>query len=137
MQTIEPEFNKTAMHLFYESEKADKSHSESTATDNLTLEMTNNPFADLIKRIKLLLDTGLQEDMREAFSLTKTALFDKVFDGNLEQTLIEKLDQIIDLIHKDRALGNAFTKSVHDVQLENTMKTAAAPKPKPVFQLAA
>lgn len=126
MQTIRLEFNAQAWQLIQSHESASESDTEAEGIGDLTLEMTDNPFDSLMRKIDKLLDAGLEADLVQAFHLARAAILDGVFDDRFEQKLSDKLEQIIETIHAERELSNAFTKSVLDIQ---PVQQYAAPIP--------
>ncbi len=102
LQTIRPEFHRCA--AWQAIAAAGNTSDTDTAADTgiLSLEMRDNPFASLMRRIDRLLDTGQREDMLEAFELTRAAILDGVFEGKQELELNEKLSSIIELVHAAR-----------------------------------
>ena len=103
----------------------------STKTDietigDLTLEMTDNPFSSLLRKIENLMDSDLLADKMEAFRLARNAVLDCIFDEKQTEKLMGKLDLIIDEIHTKRALGGAFTKSALHIITPEEEELAAA-----------
>ncbi len=149
MKTIRPEFHKCSFRSIQNHGSANEEASDSDAGSNtevdtgadgggaLTLEMKDNSFQLLMNRIRWLLKSGLQEDIQEAYEMTRLARQNTDFGDDIELELTEKLDEIIGLIHKDRVLGNDFTKSVHDVRPEKPVALGKRPAHTLAFKLAA
>ncbi|MCB9990402.1 MAG: hypothetical protein H6867_03350 [Rhodospirillales bacterium] len=134
MQTIRPEFHKRAWESALFHENSSESDTAVETGGLLTLEMHDNPFASLMRRIEKMIDSGLEQDRRDAFDLARTALREKIFEGRQAVKLEEKLAQIIDIMQADRDLGRVFTKSVLDVKTP-APAPALIPQPAPLMTL--
>lgn len=76
----------------------------------LTLEMRDNPFASLMRKLDRLLDL----DPAGAFHLARVALAERLFDGKMEEKLRLRMAEIVETIWKngpEAGLGSAFMKS--------------------------
>lgn len=107
---IKPEFDKQAKLQLVAVNDSETDSDADGDIGVLTLEMTDNPFSSLLRRIENLLDAGSREDIFEALSLARAAVREKIFDDRQQDKLSQKLGEIIDIIHAERELGCAFTK---------------------------
>jgi hypothetical protein len=137
MQTIQPEFDKNANPVMVDPDHVSESDSDADGIGDLTLEMTDSPFRALMNKINKLIDTGLKEDAIKAFELTRSAISDGIFKGQMEDILNSKLADIIDLVHSDRQLCAAFSKSIFDVEPLGPVIGEHAPSHDCPFKLAA
>ena len=110
MFPLKPEFMRHADPMTAAQTAGNDSATDADEGGALPLEMRDNPFASLMRHIERLIDL----DPKEAFRLAQIALLDKIFEGDLEEKLRLKLDQLIDLVHKQEEkpdLSGPFTKS--------------------------
>jgi len=111
MLTIRPEFN-SCVHWQLAAAADTGSESDSKAQGILSLEMRDDPFRSLIRRIDRLSDTGLREDMLLALELTRTALFEGIFEDKQEQKLTERLAALVELLRVERGPQPGFPPPV-------------------------
>jgi hypothetical protein len=95
-----------------------------TARDTfMTLEYKPNPFARLMKRIEVLLETNPREALRQL----KHVRDDKIFTKAHEKIRIDAaLERALLVVQDDKKLGNAFTLSALNMP---SAPTAAHPHP--------
>lgn len=96
-----------------------------------TLEYRDNPFASFMRKIERMLDT----DPAEALRMAQSTLADRIFEGKMAEKLLAKVDQIIDMVHKEEEkpdISGTFTKSV----LHIIARPELLPVPEPVPALA-
>lgn len=143
MRTIRPEFHRHAARPACAAADAGSESDTDSAADNtgiLSLEMRDNPFASLMRRIERLMDTGLHEDRRDALALTRAALLDGMFENRQgEERLRETLGRIIDLLQPAQTPGRHFMISslgLHDLAARPDRHAIPAwqPAPNPFFR---
>ena len=129
---LTPEFMRHAAALSTEQTTKNDSATDADAGGALTLEMRDNPFASLMRQIERLIDL----DPKEAFRMAQIALLDKIFDGDLEEKLRLKLDQLIDLVHKQEEkpdISGPFAKSALNLTTAQTVFQSPNLMPAPAF----
>ena len=135
MISINPEFNESAWPYTLNG-TVNASDSDADKAGVLSLEMTQSPFADLINKINKLIDNGLHEDTLLAYDLARTAISDAVFEDAQIAHITEKLGNIIDLLHAERALGAAFSKGVMNIPTQDQEEYTPQAAFTPAFRLA-
>lgn len=113
-------------------EAGNDSGSEADTGGVLSLEYRDTPFASFMRKIERLIDL----DPSEALRMAQTAVTEKIFDEDMIDRIKLKLDQLIDLVHKEEEkpdISGPFTKSALAIKGTSLTSAPFAPAPSPTL----